>query len=525
MGTRGYKVYRYNHHYFVYYNHCDSYPDCLGVGILHKIPRNASKEKFEQWVRAIKENLDAQYESMKDPYATDYVTDFQPLNTVFIEWVYEIDFDNLIFHVNSQPMFRLDNMPPDDIFLKSISYDHFGHTALREDTPVQFRYDRDWRAPPPPPSSESLAAYNSCHNRSSTSSMHGLLSVQAALSSIERVRTAFVELLVTRCMAESDFGRFLCFLEREPDRDHISKTIHRLAFSLVNFAVGPPIPSLPCVPYPPHDFIWIRKDMCLRITTHLDDEDNLRASIGDLVHHINTTQDGEMSTVYGIVCSIFHCAVVRVDKDVEGTSFAHTPALQFLPSLYARKISTPGIEALSRLGCQANGVEFLAAISDAYNLPRITHEGLLVAGSITAKVPIEVWTRIGDFLTSPADLVNLASISPRSLSAAANLARWPLVLEFRLVDVIGSVPPIPETTESTEDEDIMNYFYEMGRSKFTAVRGGHRVNVELGQCYRYSDSSHEMTFEVENYPRPSVSDVFPHNKLYVKVLDDDDAAT
>lgn len=148
MGTRGYKVYRYKGRYFVYYNHCDSYPDCLGVEILRQIPRNVSKEQFERWVRAIQENLDARYERMKDSCSNGYATDKQTVNTVFIEWIYEIDFDNLIFHVNARPMFCLDNMPPSKIFLKSISYDHFGHTALREHTPVQFRYD--WRAPPPP---------------------------------------------------------------------------------------------------------------------------------------------------------------------------------------------------------------------------------------------------------------------------------------------------------------------------------------------------------------------------------------
>ena len=294
-------------------------------------------------------------------------------------------------------MFCLDNLPSSKIFLKSISYDHFGHTALRENTPVQFRYD--WRAPPPHPPPESLTAYNSFHNRSSTSSMHNLLCIPAALSSIESARTALVELLVTRCMAEYGIGRRLRILESVPDRDHIPKSMLRLALSLVNFAVGLPIPSLPCIPRrSSQDFIWIRKDVCLRITTHPDDKENFCASIGDLVRHINTTQDsdGEMGTVYGIACSIFHCAVVRVDRDAEGTtSFAHTPALQFLPSFYARKFSTPGIEAMSRLGCQASGVEFLTAISDAYNLPRIAHAS---TSSITAKVPVEVWTRMEIYL-------------------------------------------------------------------------------------------------------------------------------
>jgi hypothetical protein len=461
MGVRGYKVYRSKGRYFVYYHHCDSNPDRYGVDVLRQIPRNVSKEQFENWARAMQEDLDPQYKKMMDSNLTGYSADWQPVNTVFIEWIYEIDFDNLIFHVNARPMFRLDNMPPSKVFLKSISYDHFGHTALRENTPVQFCCD--WGAPPPPPSLESLAAYNSYRNWSSASSMHDLLSVPAALSSIERVRTTFVELLVTRCMAEYSIGQQLRILESVPDRDHIPDCMLKLALSLVNFAVGPPIPSMPCIPlHASHDFIWIRKDVCLRITTHLDDKDNLRASIGDLVRHINTTQDGEVGTVYGIACSIFHCAVVRVDKDMEGTSFAHAPALQFLPSFFARKISKPGIEALSRLGCQASGVEFLAAISDAYNLPRITHDESSVSSSMTAKVPVEVWTRIGDFITSPADLVNLASVSPQAFSAAANLARFPWVLKLRLVDVVGSIPPVPETTESTKDRDIRRYFYKNG---------------------------------------------------------------
>ncbi|KAI0274486.1 hypothetical protein BGY98DRAFT_993519, partial [Russula aff. rugulosa BPL654] len=225
----------------------------------------------------------------------------------------------------------------------------------------------------------------------------------------------------------------------------------QLALSLVNFAVGPPIPSLRRTLYDNiRDFIWIREDVCLRITTHLDDEDNLRASIGDLVHHINTTP-GKVGTIYGVACSIFHCAIVRMDKDDLGTSVAHTPAFPFLPSFYARTMFTPG--------SQASGVEFLNAISDASNCPRFTHfthEELLTTDSVAAKVPVEVWTRIGGFITSPADLVTLGSVSPQAMSAAVDLTRYPWVWEFRLVDVISSGPvePIPETTEYTDRQKI-----------------------------------------------------------------------
>ena len=246
----------------------------------------------------------------------------------------------------------------------------------------------------------------------------------------------------------------------------------------------------------------MREDVCLRITTHLDNEDILKASIGDLVHHIDTALN-KAGTVYGIACSIFHCAIVRVDKDEQGVSFAHTPALQFLPSFYARTMFTPGIEALSRLGCQTSGVEFLNAISDANNLPRFTHNELLVTGSVVTKIPVEVWSRIGSFITSPADLVTLASISARAMSAAADLARFPLVDELRLVNVIfsGPVKPIPETTESTDRDHIQFYYRKLGRAKFTALRDGGRVNVELGHEFGrvYARFRQMISFEVQTY--------------------------
>lgn len=532
MGTRGYKVYRSKGRYFVYYNRSDSYPSCFGICVASEIPRDVPKEEFEEWVRSTQDTLDAEYEELKNNSDEDdaFVADEQPY-AIFIDYVYEIDLDNLVFHIDSQPLYRLDNMPPDDVFLKTISFDHFGHRAFYEHTPVQFRYN--WHAPPPSPPPKSLIAYNSCPNRSSTSSIHELLRIPMALSSIERARTALVELLVARCMPGAVVGHDVRVLESVPDCDHISQSVIDLALSLVNFAVGPPIPELPCNPRSDtRDFIWVRKDVCVRITTHLDDEDNLHASIGDLVHHINTTRD-KMGTFYGVACSIFYCAIVRVDKDTRGTSFAHTPALQFLPSFYARNLSTPGIEALSRLGCQSSGVEFLADISEAYNLPCITHKELLIARSVVEKVPVEVWANVGHFITSPRDLVNLSSISPRAMSAATDLARYPWVMEFRLVDVVDSIPPTLETKERTdvqeniddydygEDNELIEKFYfQLGCTKFTAVKGGRQVTVELGQQdHKTSYGRKEMSFQVQTYLSGPAA--LKGNELYVLELDDD----
>ena len=483
------KVYRHKGHYLVYNIHHE-----YGPRILQGIPRGVSKEAFEEWVKITGEYVDAQYESLKDPntHLAEYVTDKQPESDMV--QLYEIDLDNLVFHVDSQPLFRLDNMPPEDVFLTSISFDHFGHRAFHEHTPTQFRYN--WRAPPPPPSPKSLIAYNSCPDRPSTTSIYELLRTPMALSPIERTRTTLMELLVARCMTGDSVGRDVRVLESAPNRDHISPSMLELALSLVDIAVGPPIPELPY--HPPYnplsntwDFIWVRKDVCLRITTHLDDEDNLQASIGDLVHYINTTQ-GKVGTIYGVACSIFHCVVVRVDKD----GVVHTPALQFLPSFYARKISTPGIEALSRLGCQCSGVEFLTTISETYKLPCATHKETLITRSAAAKVPVEVWMNVGHYITLPRDLVNLASISPRAMSAAADLVRYPCILTFRLVDVVGSSPLIPETTEITDEESSLDCYHQLGCAKFVAVESGRRVSVEL--CHTFFPGS-RVPYELDIY--------------------------
>ena len=237
MGNRGYKVYRSKGRYFVYYIHSVFYPSHFGLYVANEIPRGVSKEEFEEWVRSTRDTLDADYEELKKNLEGGdvSVTDKQPISDLFIEWIYEIDLDNFVFHVDSQPLYRLDNMPPVDVFLTSISFDHFGHRAYYEHTPAEICHN--WRASPPSPLPKSLIAYRSCLNRSSTSSVHELLGKPTALSSIERARTALVELLVTRYMSGAVVGHGVRVLENIPDRDHISEPLLELAASLVPTAL------------------------------------------------------------------------------------------------------------------------------------------------------------------------------------------------------------------------------------------------------------------------------------------------
>ena len=88
MSTRGYKVYRYKGCYYVYYNQCDSYPSFFGLQVLHEIPRNVSKEEFEDWLKKTREYVYAQRDSkeLNDPdNSSNYVSEKQPKNDVSIE--------------------------------------------------------------------------------------------------------------------------------------------------------------------------------------------------------------------------------------------------------------------------------------------------------------------------------------------------------------------------------------------------------------------------------------------------------
>ena len=134
--------------------------------------------------------------------------------------------------------------------------------------------------------------------------------------------------------------------------------------------------------------------------------------------------------------------------------------------------------------------------------------------SVASKIPVEVWRNVGNYFTSAIDLVNLAYISPQALSAAADLARYPWVLEYRLLDAVGSISPIPETTEDTDEEEIRRYYFQLGSAKFTAIKGGRRVTVKLCQSGLYTGN----TFRVVTY----LHGYFWKEDPYVLELDDDE---
>ncbi|KAL0956684.1 hypothetical protein HGRIS_002812 [Hohenbuehelia grisea] len=459
MRAEGYKVYRHNGRYIVHYIQFDSTPEGVGREILSEIPRNL--EAYERWAERLRTEIDAykEPEGNEDGDDPDWpeIHDDQPVNSLFIAWVYEIDLDHEVFHVNSQPIFNLRNMPDVDIFLQGISFDEYRHRAYDESLPKEYRYD--WKATPPAPDSASLNVYD----------LHC-----ASVALLEMDRLLELASKLTPC-EQNDRG-----LETAKEVADIPKGLAGLGRDLVVSALGPmifrdfpgeadPSPKQLSVgwdlldrlfagnPKPAWqvakgkatagDMTWVHPSVCLHIALHLDAEPNLKAAIGELVQFVKedtVKQDLDRGpVVYGVVTSLFHSALVKIDISRDYT-FHHTPALQLLPSFYATSPSTPGLTALIRLGCSLPYPDILTQVIERHpflqKLAQVEEGSSAQGRTRFDEIPPEMIIHIGSYLTDPVDLARFAltghHVRAVMSSMSSDLLRWPFVEGARLVDPI-----------------------------------------------------------------------------------------
>jgi hypothetical protein len=396
--------------------------------------------------------------------------------------VYEIDLDNRVFHVDAQPLFRLDNLPPDDIFLRAISFDHFGHRTYHESLPEEYRYD--WRAPPPTPGANSLKGYMSHCDKLSSVSIHDVLGIPQELSAPERARARLMEVFIIRVLREESLGRTLRVLESVPNRNHIADDVNGLATFLIKSSIFLSITRVHCSKRNDGGFQWFGNNLCLYTTTHLDDPKNLQASIGALIQHIQSAPR-EPGVIFGIACSMFHCAVISINRSTEHrTLVKHTLALQFLPSFYATASWTPGLEALSRLTHQIAILQlpmYIERQRDTMNIPlESTYRHPQV-------FPAELWSEICAYLVSPMDLINLAVALPETMFGVINLLQYPSVNGYFLKDAIGSAPSTKFPPYEENDLVVRSPARcpKFPLAKFETSKGGHAIELNVGVLLDY----------------------------------------
>jgi hypothetical protein len=201
MGTRGHYVYRYRNIYFVYYSNSDSYPEGLGIQMLHSMrqPNAITKERqrFGEILDKILVLDDVRRARPNE--GVDFIAQKQrPQNDVWIEWTYEIDLDRNIFHIDGIPFYSLECLPTDEGFVGYISKDNYGNLACAEECPHEHKYQR----PAPPVVEDSdLATYRSLECAGTEVALSDLLASGDTLCPDEHVRVLLLETMIGWCMA------------------------------------------------------------------------------------------------------------------------------------------------------------------------------------------------------------------------------------------------------------------------------------------------------------------------------------
>ncbi|KII94904.1 hypothetical protein PLICRDRAFT_82745, partial [Plicaturopsis crispa FD-325 SS-3] len=403
-----------------------------GVEVLDKVPKD--RDAFEKWIKETRKKLDlARHDSDsttdEDRDARCVITREQPwpCYDTFITYTYELDLDRLVFLVNAQPVFRLDNLPSRNDFIRYIAYDHYGNRAFRDDTPLKYRYN--WTRTPIKVHDAQLASFTAHRKHGSPISIAQLLSVFETLSNCERAREQLVELFVGLFLRQSEVAariRSHEYLDSSLDMPGnstdlawmIAKNIFLPMVSLeYSIAVTMPTPEF-------YDAYWVREDVVFNITTHLEDERTMQAAIGELVEVV-LKDASKTGVIYGVAFSIFDCVVVKIDKDAGGC-FDYTPVLRFLPSFYADTSSTPGITALARLSYLPDPEIIGRVLEHKFWLrsPR-QWDPMDRFGGAFARLPPETLEHIAGKLFESEDLVNFASLSGACHTAASRVLRWP----------------------------------------------------------------------------------------------------
>ncbi|KAF7423929.1 hypothetical protein PC9H_009227 [Pleurotus ostreatus] len=331
------EVHRHRGRFYIHSVGMDGYPSGLGVRFMRSVPQEP--KQYAQWVAERRKFLD----DMRAGAHPDYEITLTPMVDVF---AYEIDLDHHIFHYQGFPMFRLDNLPPEsflDDWEDIQDRDVFGNPMPSPALPEE--HACRWRAilPPNPYDVEVYQAYKATGK---SELLQEILDGYNTLSKTQDCRVRLYEVITNAFVYTKELYSALCSSELQCD-DAID------AAPIPQFALDKGIDIDAQYEKRRAEYLWIYYNLCAKAARSLDQEPVLQGAVGDLVRHIR--EMGKQGIVYGVLCSLFHVVIVRVDMANDGT-LQHTPALAFLPPRRAAnhrsQETTPypqGIDALMKL--------------------------------------------------------------------------------------------------------------------------------------------------------------------------------
>ena len=445
----GYRVYRYRNIYSAYHRDYHGNPESLGIKVLSSL-------RHPDAITNLKQQLGGQLDEWKDCGSIEScegdvtISATRPRYGVpdaFYIYIYEIDLDHNIFHINGIPLFDLECLPSEEHFLKYVN--HFDENlCFMQELPSEHKY----KMPPPPTVTDSdLAMYRSSVRTGTHMALSDLLAAGDILSPPEQVRVTLFETMVRQCMAKEYIVPIFYRIQLANDHNpRLTDDEWSVACSIADIVFAPQIfdeRSRFIYNYKPNStgFTWVREDTVLCIATRLDDERCLQASMSRLINAILEQKDP--GDYFGVAFSVHHCAIIKVVKGEEAMTFSHTEALQFLPSYYGDSPCTPGIAALARLANHVDPTPSVRASKiDHRERVRVYYKGSTGGkGSIAQgadntpprnfscpALPPELWQMIALHL-HVRDLIMLGLVSRRCREVASMLLRYPHVCGYRLV--------------------------------------------------------------------------------------------
>ncbi|KAJ3890816.1 hypothetical protein GG344DRAFT_77483 [Lentinula edodes] len=435
MGTRGFYVYRYKGFYYVFFNQYDSYPEGLGVQVANEIPSDPTE--FESYVASTKKYLLQLFSESKesDEGSDPEIRKTPPQNDIFIEWMYEIDLDNYIFHVDGEPLFDIRNMPRIDDFTSYIGTNSYGCRSFTADTPEEHRY----KLPPPLPVAPQVHdIYEGLH--STCTSTHEVLHVPPELRGIEEIRFKFMQVFIASSMRTlyNSIGLGINAVLSDKLSDNVVTRLRVIVDTLSGPLVfSNSIASVDQKSLDTSPFQWVVKDiLCILAVPRLDEDLLVQAAIVHLMQHIENHFQIEVHAVgtifHAAIMSLYHVSIVRLKViEHDGTKafeLTHTNHLRFLPTEHPTSSFTPGLEALSRLG-QLVFEKHLR--QDVLDRNYVCHK--LASGSIIESLPAEICISIAQYLPRTA-LKPLTTISPTWAQVAFEFLLHPWIERSRSVE-------------------------------------------------------------------------------------------
>lgn len=329
------------------------------------------------------------------------------------EYIYELDLDNCILHLQSFPMFDLRRMPPTTDALRNL----YTYTAIGvyERMPREHTWDWDLERFVPSVDGAVLDAYAALGAEVVTD-----IVPPPPENDTTEVRRRFAEVFVSMLCSSVPFGRALFEAstvgndnEVEPNTtmyemldfmNHV--TLRSPTAAIIDHTSkhrGTPLEQIwkdmrkPAVSVAHSKWVdrvsWVRPNVCVHFHPHLTDEPNLRMGVVNAVRAIAALAPTCEQITYGVVTSLSHCALVSYNTKTR--IVRHTPALPLLPSPGFRRetsrqlaVHSAGITALTGL-CQH--------LDDAGDgLPSLASPKALDNGRLPFDVLVEVASCIDD---------------------------------------------------------------------------------------------------------------------------------